>query len=122
MYVGSTLSFTAVALWFGKPAGLLLSLLVALVYLVAMRFEGPFTARIYEADAKRKRDRGLSSLDKRGATVQSAAAIEALKAEGGPARNLRSRSSHSNLAASTASATDSPSKAAKTTKRRPERS
>jgi phosphatidylethanolamine/phosphatidyl-N-methylethanolamine N-methyltransferase len=54
MYWGSTLSFLATALWFGKPAGLLLTFEVWVMYVVALRFEDPFTAGIY---AKRERER-----------------------------------------------------------------
>lgn len=39
MYYGSTLSFLGTALWFGKPAGVLLTVEVLLVYLAALRFE-----------------------------------------------------------------------------------
>ena len=39
MYYGSTLSFIGSALLYGKPAGLLLSVEVLAVYLVALRFE-----------------------------------------------------------------------------------
>ncbi|KAL1586859.1 hypothetical protein WHR41_03999 [Cladosporium halotolerans] len=53
MYHGSTLSFLGTALWFGKPAGVLLTALVFAVYSVALRFEDPFTAEIY---AKRERE------------------------------------------------------------------
>ncbi|SAM85339.1 probable OPI3-methylene-fatty-acyl-phospholipid synthase [Ustilago bromivora] len=56
MYWGSSMSFVAVALWFGKPAGLLLSVLVVLVYSIALRYEEPFTANIYrQAEKKNKR-------------------------------------------------------------------
>jgi phosphatidylethanolamine N-methyltransferase len=55
MYVGSTLSFLGTALWFGKPAGVVLTALVWVVYSVALRFEDPFTAEIY---AKREREQG----------------------------------------------------------------
>ena len=54
MYHGSTMSFAGTALWFGKPAGLLLTALVFVAYEVALRFEDPFTAEIY---AKRDRER-----------------------------------------------------------------
>lgn len=40
MYVGSTLSFAAVSLWYESPAGLLLTAYVYVVYLIALRFEG----------------------------------------------------------------------------------
>jgi phosphatidylethanolamine/phosphatidyl-N-methylethanolamine N-methyltransferase len=39
MYVGSTLSFVATALWVGKPAGLLLTLQVWVAYWIALKFE-----------------------------------------------------------------------------------
>jgi len=54
MYHGSTLSFLGAALWFGKPAGLLLTAWVAVMYQIALRYEDPFTAGIY---AKRERER-----------------------------------------------------------------
>lgn len=47
MYVGSTMCFVATALWFERPAGLLISLYVYIVYLLALRFEGPWTDMIY---------------------------------------------------------------------------
>lgn len=54
MYHGSTLSFLATALWTGKPAGVVLTALVATAYTVARRWEDPFTVGIYE---KRERER-----------------------------------------------------------------
>lgn len=54
MYWGSSMSFVAVALWFGKPAGLLLSTLVIAVYSIALRYEEPFTNNIYAEAAKKK--------------------------------------------------------------------
>lgn len=51
MYYGSTMSFLGSALWLGKPAGVLLTALVWVVYKIALSFEDPFTAGIY-----RKRD------------------------------------------------------------------
>ncbi|KII90205.1 hypothetical protein PLICRDRAFT_107544 [Plicaturopsis crispa FD-325 SS-3] len=57
MYVGSTLSFVAGALWYERPAGLFVALYVYIVYIIALRFEGPFTDKIYanraEQDAKK---------------------------------------------------------------------
>lgn len=53
MYHGSTLSFLGTAVWFGKPAGVVLTGLVWVVYSVALRYEDPFTAEIY---AKRERE------------------------------------------------------------------
>jgi phosphatidylethanolamine N-methyltransferase len=54
MYYGSTLSFLGTAVLFGKPAGIFLTLEVLVVYLLALRFEDPFTAGIY---AKREKAR-----------------------------------------------------------------
>jgi phosphatidylethanolamine N-methyltransferase len=59
MYHGSTLSFLATALWYGKPAGLLLTGVVAGAYSVARRWEDPFTGMIYRRrDEERKRSGG----------------------------------------------------------------
>ncbi|KAK6511878.1 Phosphatidyl-N-methylethanolamine N-methyltransferase [Arthrobotrys musiformis] len=58
MYYGSTMSFLGTALWFGKPAGVLLTVEVLVVYLAALRFEDPFTSEIY---AKRERERAKKS-------------------------------------------------------------
>lgn len=52
MYYGSTMSFLGTALWYGKPAGILLTGWVLIVYLVALRYENPFTAGIYEKREK----------------------------------------------------------------------
>ncbi|WFC97898.1 hypothetical protein MYAM1_000620 [Malassezia yamatoensis] len=54
MYWGSSANFVAVALWYEKPAGLLLSLVVIITYAVALRFEGPFTENIYKEAAAHK--------------------------------------------------------------------
>ncbi|RDX44066.1 phospholipid methyltransferase [Lentinus brumalis] len=53
MYVGSTMSFAATALWYERPAGLLITLYVYIVYVIALRFEGPFTDMIYSNRAAR---------------------------------------------------------------------
>ncbi|KAJ6476374.1 phospholipid methyltransferase-domain-containing protein [Mycena sanguinolenta] len=56
MYVGSTMSFAATALWYERPAGLLVTVYVYIVYVVALRFEGPFTDMIYsKREAERKK-------------------------------------------------------------------
>ncbi len=47
------MSFLGTALLYGRPAGMLLSLEVAGVYALALRFEDPFTGMIY-----RKRGEG----------------------------------------------------------------
>ncbi|KAJ4293881.1 Phosphatidyl-N-methylethanolamine N-methyltransferase [Collariella sp. IMI 366227] len=58
MYYGSTMSFLGTALLFGKPAGILLTLHVLVVYLIAIQFENPFTAGIY---AKRDKERAKAA-------------------------------------------------------------
>ncbi|KAJ7255044.1 phospholipid methyltransferase-domain-containing protein [Mycena haematopus] len=56
MYVGSTMSFAATALWYERPAGLFITFYVYIVYVVALRFEGPFTDMIYsKREAERKK-------------------------------------------------------------------
>lgn len=62
MYTGSTLSFLATALYFGKPAGLVLTVFVHFVYQIALGFEDPFTAEIY---AKRERERAAEKSGKK---------------------------------------------------------
>ncbi|RKP15383.1 phospholipid methyltransferase-domain-containing protein [Piptocephalis cylindrospora] len=47
MYQGSTMSFLAAALWYGSPAGVVLTGLVHIVYTLALGFEEPFTSMIY---------------------------------------------------------------------------
>jgi len=54
MYYGSTMSFLGSAIWLGKPAGIVLTGLVLSVYMVALRFEDPFTGMIYR---KREEER-----------------------------------------------------------------
>ncbi|KAK7680783.1 hypothetical protein QCA50_016091 [Cerrena zonata] len=51
MYVGSTMCFAAGALWYERPAGLLVTLYVYIVYIIALKFEGPFTDMIYSTRA-----------------------------------------------------------------------
>ncbi|KAH3870103.1 phosphatidylethanolamine N-methyltransferase-like isoform X1 [Dreissena polymorpha] len=53
MYWGSFLNFVGGALVKASQAGLVLSIWVAVCYKVAIQFEGPFTAKIYE-DRDRK--------------------------------------------------------------------
>lgn len=59
MYYGSTMSFLGTAILFGKPAGILLTVEVLVVYLIALRFEDPFTAAIYQKrENERKKGEG----------------------------------------------------------------
>ncbi|KAI1380323.1 phospholipid methyltransferase [Hypoxylon crocopeplum] len=57
MYNGSTCSFLGTALLYGKPAGILLTAWVFVVYQIALKYENPFTAEIY---AKRDRERAAA--------------------------------------------------------------
>jgi len=59
MYVGSTMCFAATALWHESPTGLILTFYVYIVYVIALRFEGPFTDAIYSkrtADSLAKKE------------------------------------------------------------------
>jgi len=59
MYYGSTMSFLGTAILFGKPAGILLTVEVLTVYLIALRFEDPFTAGIYaQREGERAQKKG----------------------------------------------------------------
>lgn len=58
MYYGSTMSFLGTAILFGKPAGILLTAEVLVVYLIALRFEDPFTGAIYAKRAKAQEKKG----------------------------------------------------------------
>jgi len=51
MYVGSTMCFAATALWYERPVGLLITFYVYIVYIIALKFEGPFTDMIYSKRA-----------------------------------------------------------------------
>jgi methylene-fatty-acyl-phospholipid synthase len=48
MYIGSTLSFLALALYYSSPIGFLLTIEIYIVYRIALLFEEPYTKRIYE--------------------------------------------------------------------------
>ncbi|KAJ7067180.1 phospholipid methyltransferase-domain-containing protein [Mycena amicta] len=61
MYVGSTMSFAATALWYERSAGLLITLYVYIVYVIALRFEGPFTDMIYSKRAEEEKSKKLKS-------------------------------------------------------------
>lgn len=54
MYNGSTLCFLGTALWYAKPTGILVSVLVFIMYKIALFFEEPFTAKIYAAKNAKK--------------------------------------------------------------------
>ncbi|CAH2307744.1 phosphatidylethanolamine N-methyltransferase [Pelobates cultripes] len=52
MYWGSTANYLGLALTNASPAGLVLTAVVAVVYKVAIAFEGPFTEEIYRKKAE----------------------------------------------------------------------
>lgn len=54
MYNGSTLCFLGTALWYGKPVGIAMSVIVFGMYKVALFFEEPYTAAIYAEREKAK--------------------------------------------------------------------
>ena len=54
MYWGSFLIYVGDSLQHASPVGLLLTLFIGLSYVIAMRFEGPFTAIIYAEQEKSK--------------------------------------------------------------------
>ncbi|XP_038045503.1 phosphatidylethanolamine N-methyltransferase-like [Patiria miniata] len=48
MYWGTVMEYLGYALWFGpSPAGLLLTLLLAICYKIAILIEGPYTEKVY---------------------------------------------------------------------------
>ncbi|XP_034564719.1 phosphatidylethanolamine N-methyltransferase [Notolabrus celidotus] len=55
MYWGSTANYLGLALIGASPVGLVLTGIVAIAYIVAIRFEGPFTAQIYEERSHHKK-------------------------------------------------------------------
>ncbi|KAK0628919.1 phospholipid methyltransferase-domain-containing protein [Bombardia bombarda] len=67
MYYGSTMSFLGSALVYGKPAGIFLTGVVLVVYLVAIQYENPFTAGIY---AKRGQQTAAISSAKKAKKVE----------------------------------------------------
>lgn len=57
MYWGSTANYLGWALLYASPTGLLLTAVVALVYMVAVYYEEPFTAEIYRQKTTRPHKR-----------------------------------------------------------------
>ncbi|WRT67587.1 uncharacterized protein IL334_004559 [Kwoniella shivajii] len=51
MYVGSALTHLGTALWFQSPVGILLAGWIWIVYSIALKYEGPFTDKIYSNKA-----------------------------------------------------------------------
>ncbi|PRT55429.1 Phosphatidyl-N-methylethanolamine N-methyltransferase [Wickerhamiella sorbophila] len=60
MYIGCYLSFLGVSLWYGKALGFVLSTLMWVMYMVALRFEEPYTERIY-SDREKAREAAAES-------------------------------------------------------------
>jgi len=65
MYWGSTLSFLGTALYKGRTAGVLLTLEVFVMYLIALQFEDPFTAEIYAKKEARPVTRSMTKQKER---------------------------------------------------------
>ncbi|KAK7055083.1 phosphatidyl-N-methylethanolamine N-methyltransferase [Favolaschia claudopus] len=57
MYFGAKLCFVGAALWYERPAGLLVAAYVHLAYMAVLRLESPFTDMIY---AKRRPSNGTA--------------------------------------------------------------
>jgi methylene-fatty-acyl-phospholipid synthase len=58
MYYGSSMVFLSAALWYASPAGIILTIWTFTLYLIALRFEGPFTSMIYaQHEEKTKRQK-----------------------------------------------------------------
>uniref|UniRef100_A0ABI8A1C3 Phosphatidylethanolamine N-methyltransferase n=1 Tax=Felis catus TaxID=9685 RepID=A0ABI8A1C3_FELCA len=57
MYWGSTANYLGWAIMHASPTGLLLTVVVALIYMVAIQYEEPFTAQIYQQKASSSRKR-----------------------------------------------------------------
>jgi len=60
MYWGSTLCFLGTALYKGRLAGVLLTVEVFVLYLIALQFEDPFTAEIYAKKEARPVTRSMT--------------------------------------------------------------
>ncbi|KAI9504373.1 Phosphatidyl-N-methylethanolamine N-methyltransferase [Coemansia spiralis] len=65
MYVGSTLSFLGSSLWYGRPAGILVTAYVWLIYSIALQYEGPFTTMIYSKRASNNKEQNEQPLKQR---------------------------------------------------------
>ncbi|XP_045343577.1 phosphatidylethanolamine N-methyltransferase isoform X3 [Leopardus geoffroyi] len=57
MYWGSTANYLGWAIMHASPTGLLLTVVVALIYMIAIQYEEPFTAQIYQQKASSSRKR-----------------------------------------------------------------
>ncbi|CAB4380081.1 phospholipid methyltransferase [Rhizophagus irregularis] len=55
MYYGSSMVFLSTALWYASPAGIILTCWAFILYLIALRFEGPFTSMIYAQREEKKK-------------------------------------------------------------------
>ncbi|KAG0663656.1 Phosphatidyl-N-methylethanolamine N-methyltransferase [Maudiozyma exigua] len=60
MYQGSTLSFLGISLINAKPAGLLVTIMVQIMYGIALLFEEPFTAKIYANRDKQNENKKIN--------------------------------------------------------------
>ena len=58
MYVGATMNFLASALLYDSLAGVFLTVLVGVVYAIAVQFEGPYTSGIYQQREQARQVKG----------------------------------------------------------------
>merc|ERR1711939_466569 len=72
MYTGSTLCFLGTSLWKGRLAGLVLTGFVAVMYVIALRFEDPFTAEIYAQKAAKEAKQDAGKRQTRAASKKKA--------------------------------------------------
>ncbi|CAG8557529.1 13646_t:CDS:2 [Funneliformis caledonium] len=57
MYYGSSMVFLSTALWYASPAGMLLTIWAFVLYLIALKYEGPFTSMIYAQHEEKVKQR-----------------------------------------------------------------
>lgn len=91
MYVGSAMAFFGTALYCESPAGVVLTALVWTVYSIALKFEGPFTAKIYSsaADAKKIEDDASAAAAASTATSATTTATPTYNAPATPRKSTR---------------------------------
>ncbi|RXK38552.1 hypothetical protein M231_04184 [Tremella mesenterica] len=120
MYVGSSLAFLGGAFLYQSPVGILLAGFIWTVYSVALKFEGPFTDKIYSAKHKKSTASAPPTPSRKSARIASQTQASAqnsdasgaedkptttprrrkigeLRAVDSPARATRSRSKGSDL-------------------------
>lgn len=132
MYFGSSLSFIGVALWFAKPAGLILSVLLSVVYVIALKFESPFTAEIYKKAAsatassssttktapKKRTSNATSRRSSSGSTATVKRSASTSSRRGSTAGKAKKDTASATASSTTSSAAATPAKKAATPRRK----